>query len=466
MEVVDLATVLKYMSSVTNVDASRNSISKFVVPASGIYKLQDGKVALDSLKFIRKAISLYLVGTTINQSVLDEAMKNVTTTLAVSTLSGEKFSINEASNKLNQLTVIGTLNVYKCRIQTLSFTGSYLHLRGDLSDISISNLKLSSNVTTNISFTSADVALKFIADWSQTNPSDIKFSITLLGGKVSECVTALKDYNSEANAGRGFTEANKELAIKAIMDCVKNGYVEKGSKYEDMLKQLGLAIDNKPWKVTLTSAGANKTSVIKVVRDQCGIGLVEAKALCDEVPSLIAGFETRDEAVALKSAIEAAGGTAEVLGSSTTPSPVVEANNCEVVLTSYGSSKVTMVKTLRNVCGLSIVEANTLCSSLPAVIATGKTKSEAEAIKSAVEKDGGTAEINIAKNEWNVMLTSYGSSKVAVIKAVQNLTGLGLLDAKSLVESAPVLVVTVGSLSEAQSAKAAIEEAGGTAAIE
>ena len=466
MEVVDLATVLKYMSSVTNVDASRNSISKFVVPASGIYKLQDGKVALDSLKFIRKAISLYLVGTTINQSVLDEAMKNVTTTLAVSTLSGEKFSINEASNKLNQLTVIGTLNVYKCRIQTLSFTGSYLHLRGDLSDISISNLKLSSNVTTNISFTSADVALKFIADWSQTNPSDIKFSITLLGGKVSKCVTALKDYNSEANAGRGFTEANKELAIKAIMDCVKNGYVEKGSKYEDMLKQLGLAIDNKPWKVTLTSAGANKTSVIKVVRDQCGIGLVEAKALCDEVPSLIAGFETRDEAVALKSAIEAAGGTAEVLGSSTTPSPVVEENNCEVVLTSYGSSKATMVKTLRDVCGLSIVEANTLCSSLPAVIATGKTKSEAEAIKSAVEKDGGTAEINIAKNEWNVMLTSYGSSKVAVIKAVQNLTGLGLLDAKSLVDSAPVLVVTVGSLSEAEAAKAAIEEAGGTAAIE
>ena len=466
MEVVDLATVLKYMSSVTNVDASRNSISKFVVPASGIYKLQDGKVALDSLKFIRKAISLYLVGTTINQSVLDEAMKNVTTTLAVSTLSGEKFSINEASNKLNQLTVIGTLNVYKCRIQTLSFTGSYLHLRGDLSDISISNLKLSSNVTTNISFTNADVALKFIADWSQTNPSDIKFSITLLGGKVSECVTALKDYNSEANAGRGFTEANKELAIKAIMDCVKNGYVEKGSKYEDMLKQLGLAIDNKPWKVTLTSAGANKTSVIKVVRDQCGIGLVEAKALCDEVPSLIAGFETRDEAVALKSAIEAAGGTAEVLGSSTTPSPVVEENNCEVVLTSYGSSKATMVKTLRDVCGLSIVEANTLCSSLPAVIATGKTKSEAEAIKSAVEKDGGTAEINIAKNEWNVMLTSYGSSKVAVIKAVQNLTGLGLLNAKNLVDSAPVLVVTVGSLSEAQSAKAAIEEAGGTAAIE
>ena len=125
-----------------------------------------------------------------------------------------------------------------------------------------------------------------------------------------------------------------------------------------------------------------------------------------------------------------------------------------------------MVKTLRNVCGLSIVEANTLCSSLPAVIATGKTKSEAEAIKSAVEKDGGTAEINIAKNEWNVMLTSYGSSKVAVIKAVQNLTGLGLLNAKNLVDSAPVLVVTVGSLSEAEAAKAAIEEAGGTAAIE
>ena len=83
-----------------------------------------------------------------------------------------------------------------------------------------------------------------------------------------------------------------------------------------------------------------------------------------------------------------------------------------------------------------------------------------------MEKDGGTAEINIAKNEWNVMLTSYGSSKVAVIKAVQNLTGLGLLNAKNLVDSAPVIIVTVGSLSEAEAAKAAIEEAGGTAAIE
>lgn len=66
------------------------------------------------------------------------------------------------------------------------------------------------------------------------------------------------------------------------------------------------------------------------------------------------------------------------------------------------------------------------------------------------------------KTEFDVVLTSAGSSKVAVIKAVRELTGLGLREAKELVESAPKAVKEKVSKEEAEKAKEALEKAGAT----
>ncbi|MDB4037789.1 50S ribosomal protein L7/L12 [Candidatus Thioglobus sp.] len=64
------------------------------------------------------------------------------------------------------------------------------------------------------------------------------------------------------------------------------------------------------------------------------------------------------------------------------------------------------------------------------------------------------------KTEFNVMLTSFGDKKVAVIKAVRTITGLGLKEAKDLVESAPAAVKEDASKAEADDIQKQLEEAG------
>ena len=64
------------------------------------------------------------------------------------------------------------------------------------------------------------------------------------------------------------------------------------------------------------------------------------------------------------------------------------------------------------------------------------------------------------KSEFDVMLTSFGDKKVAVIKAVRNITGLGLKEAKDLVESAPAAIKEGASKAEADDILKQLEEAG------
>ena len=64
------------------------------------------------------------------------------------------------------------------------------------------------------------------------------------------------------------------------------------------------------------------------------------------------------------------------------------------------------------------------------------------------------------KTEFDVVLTSFGDKKVAVIKAVRTITGLGLKEAKDLVESAPAPIKEGVPKSEAEDLKKQLEEAG------
>ena len=64
------------------------------------------------------------------------------------------------------------------------------------------------------------------------------------------------------------------------------------------------------------------------------------------------------------------------------------------------------------------------------------------------------------QTEFDVILASFGENKVAVIKAVRALTGLGLKEAKYLVESAPAAVKEGASKDEAEEVKKQLEEAG------
>ena len=81
----------------------------------------------------------------------------------------------------------------------------------------------------------------------------------------------------------------------------------------------------------------------------------------------------------------------------------------------------------------------------------------------AVAAAGGAAEAE--QTEFDVVLASAGSSKIKVIKAVREATGLGLKEAKALVDGAPAIVKEALPAEEAEALKAAIEEAGGTAEV-
>ena len=80
------------------------------------------------------------------------------------------------------------------------------------------------------------------------------------------------------------------------------------------------------------------------------------------------------------------------------------------------------------------------------------------AVAAAPVVDGGAAAEE--KDEFDIMLTSAGSSKINVIKVVRTITGLGLKEAKELVDSAPKAVKEGANKSEAEEIKGQLEEAG------
>ena len=77
---------------------------------------------------------------------------------------------------------------------------------------------------------------------------------------------------------------------------------------------------------------------------------------------------------------------------------------------------------------------------------------------------GGAAEEE-EKTEFDVILASFGANKIAVIKEVRSLTGLGLKDAKDLVESAPKAVKEGVAKEEATEVKEKLEAAGATVEV-
>ncbi len=73
---------------------------------------------------------------------------------------------------------------------------------------------------------------------------------------------------------------------------------------------------------------------------------------------------------------------------------------------------------------------------------------------------GGDAAAEVEQTEFDVMLLAIGDKKIAVIKSVREITGLGLKEAKTLVESAPTAVKEGVSKEEAEEVKAKLEETG------
>jgi large subunit ribosomal protein L7/L12 len=87
------------------------------------------------------------------------------------------------------------------------------------------------------------------------------------------------------------------------------------------------------------------------------------------------------------------------------------------------------------------------------------------AVAAGAAAGGGEAAAAEEQTEFDVVLSSFGSNKVAVIKAVRGITGLGLKEAKDLVESAPAPLKEGVSKDDAEGIKKQLEEAGATVEV-
>ena len=86
--------------------------------------------------------------------------------------------------------------------------------------------------------------------------------------------------------------------------------------------------------------------------------------------------------------------------------------------------------------------------------------SAAAAVAVAGPVDGGAAAAAEEKTEFDVILAEVGAEKIKVIKAVREITGLGLAEAKAVVDGAPKAVKEGASKEDAEAAKAKLEEVG------
>lgn len=118
------------------------------------------------------------------------------------------------------------------------------------------------------------------------------------------------------------------------------------------------------------------------------------------------------------------------------------------------SEKIT--KIIDEVKELSVLELNELVKALEEEF--GVSAAAVAAAPAAGSAAAGAAAEE--KTEFDVVLTSFGDAKMAVIKAVKDVCGLGLKEAKELVESAPKAIKEGVAKAEAEELKAKLEEAG------
>ncbi len=108
---------------------------------------------------------------------------------------------------------------------------------------------------------------------------------------------------------------------------------------------------------------------------------------------------------------------------------------------------------------LTVLEVNELKNVLKDEYGIEPAAAAAVAVAAPAGGDAGAAAAD-EKTEFTVKLTDAGASKVAVIKAVKEITGLGLGEAKAIVDGAPAPVKEKVSKDEAEAAKKLLEEAG------
>jgi large subunit ribosomal protein L7/L12 len=116
---------------------------------------------------------------------------------------------------------------------------------------------------------------------------------------------------------------------------------------------------------------------------------------------------------------------------------------------------------LETISSMTVMEVVDLISAMEEKFGVTAAAAVAAAPAAAVGEVAAAEE----KDEFDVVMSSFGSNKVAVIKVVRSITGLGLKEAKEMVEGAPSTIKEGASKDEAEDIKKQLEEAGASAEL-
>jgi large subunit ribosomal protein L7/L12 len=195
----------------------------------------------------------------------------------------------------------------------------------------------------------------------------------------------------------------------------------------------------------LDSYGPSKVNAIKAVREVTSLGLREAKELVESAQVAVAEGLSAAEAESMKVTLEEAGAEVELEcedeGGEAGDDGDEEAAECYATLSIVGGEDLDVVDEIQ-----ALLEEAGCASEIVYDVSDGDDDADC--------------------GSYTVMLNSYGPSKVNAIKAVREVTALGLREAKELVESAPVAVTEGVSAAEAESIKSTLEEAGAEVELE
>ena len=120
---------------------------------------------------------------------------------------------------------------------------------------------------------------------------------------------------------------------------------------------------------------------------------------------------------------------------------------------------------IESIKGLSLLEASELVKGLEETFGVSAAAASVAVAAAPAAGGGGAAAPAEEKTEFNVILTAIGGNKIGVIKAVREVTSLGLKEAKDLVEGAPKPVKEGVSKDEAENIKKKFAEAGATVEV-
>jgi len=148
-----------------------------------------------------------------------------------------------------------------------------------------------------------------------------------------------------------------------------------------------------------------------------------------------------------------------------------------VWLVKTGEKKILVIKEVRTATGLGLKDAKDLVEAAPKLVKGGLSKADADQLVATLAAAGATAEVRAdgasppaaapaaaaaAEGKYSVRLESFGQAKISCIKVVKDELGLGLKEAKELVEKAPVVVKAGLSKEAAEALAKKLNDAGGS----